>query len=78
MNAKVRFLIDEARKLTPDEQSEIVDALVEGLPPTDWPTQEVHAEWQRRSEEARADPSKSEDSDKVMTDLRADLKALRR
>jgi putative addiction module component (TIGR02574 family) len=78
MNAKVRFLIDEARKLSPNEQSEIVDALVEGLPATDWYNQEDLAEWQRRAEEARADPSKSEDADKVMADLRAELKAMRR
>ena len=78
MNAKVRFLIDEVRKLTPDEQSEIVDALVDGLPATDWPTQEDLSEWQRRAEEARADSSKTADAEKVMADLRAELKGQRR
>ena len=78
MNAKVRLLIDEARKLSPDEQSELVDALVEGLPATDWYNQEDLAEWQRRADEARANPAATEDADKVMADLRAELKAMRR
>jgi putative addiction module component (TIGR02574 family) len=46
-------VLDAARKLTPTDRVRLVDALWEGVPPTDWPvpSEEWISEAQRRSNE---------------------------
>jgi putative addiction module component (TIGR02574 family) len=75
MNAKVRFLIDEARKLTLDEQSELIAALVDDGDQDHAPaTQISRAELRRRAEEVRSGRSHTIDADIAIRAVRATLR----
>ncbi len=74
MNAKVRFLIEEARKLSPDEQSELIAALVDDGEQDRAPETEISpAELQRRAEEVRSGRSHTIDADLAIRAIRATL-----
>lgn len=78
MTDQARRVIDMARELTPQQQEEVVEALLEALGHDVEFSQDQLAEWQRRSDEARADPSQLVDADEAMAELRAELRARRR
>jgi putative addiction module component (TIGR02574 family) len=78
MGDQARRIIELACKLTPDEQEEIVEALLEALGHDVEFSRDQMQELQRRSDAARSDPSTTVDADEAMAELRAELQARQR
>ena len=73
MNAKTQTLIDEARRLSQEEQAEIVETLLGDLGNKGWYSADDLVEWERRAAEVRADPSQAIDADAAIAHVRARL-----
>ena len=73
MRAETRELIAKARQLSPEEQAEIVEALLQGIATNKGWSEDDLAEWRRRAEAVRADPAQAIDADVAIAQVRARL-----
>ena len=78
MNQRVKALVDEARKLTPEERLELLDELsrvVDGEEPADGTPEEIEAAWleevERRLDADERGEKEGIDADDVMAAARA-------
>ena len=78
MDMTVKHLADEARKLQPEQQAELIDLLIEGLSksPAGW-DEAWSAEAERRWARVKAGKMASFPADQVLSDIAAHLEKRR-
>ena len=77
MNDKVRILLEEARKLTSDEQEQLLAALLDSMDETRDDVPLDRAELRRRHEEVRSGRAVTIDADLAIRAVRTSLQRAR-